>query len=84
MSVYKLATALDKVQTKIFELERTMNTEREEITVEFEYIANTIENMHKEEIDKVLRTQKYKMEVEFEKKVYLIENMNKEELDALR
>jgi hypothetical protein len=85
MSVYEIGcTALDTSQAKIVELERVLNTQRDDITTEFEKEARIAENIHKEEMEKVLQIQKDEMNAKFEKRVHTTENLHREELDALK
>jgi hypothetical protein len=37
-----------------------LNTQRDEIIVEFEKVASTVENLHKEEMEKVLQIKRIK------------------------
>jgi hypothetical protein len=39
MSVYEIVVALDTTQTKIVELERTINAQKDDITTEFEKVV---------------------------------------------
>lgn len=54
MSVYHLATALDTTQVRIVEFENTMNTQKDDIIVEFEKVEKIAENLHNEETEKAL------------------------------
>jgi hypothetical protein len=47
--------SLDTTQAIIVELENTMNTQKDDITIEFEKGVKIAENIHKEEIEKVCR-----------------------------
>jgi hypothetical protein len=56
---------LDTTQAIIFELENTMNTQKDDIIDEFEKVVKIVENLHKEEMENDLQAHKKKMEIEF-------------------
>jgi hypothetical protein len=47
--VYELVATLETKHTIITELEKTMNTQKDGITTEFEKVVRISENLHKEE-----------------------------------
>jgi hypothetical protein len=52
--VYEIAATLETSQAKVAKLYRVLNTQRDEITDEFEKEASIVENLHKEEMEMVL------------------------------
>jgi len=84
MFVYDLVVVLDKAPAGIDDLDKTMNTQRDDIIVEFEKVVKIAKNLQKQEMEKVLQQKKGDMSANFEKRAHIGTNVHKEELDSLK
>jgi predicted nucleic acid-binding Zn-ribbon protein len=81
MSVFEVTTTLSTARAKIVELEKELQTQKDNISIEFLKEVEEKEKLHKEEMEKVVQATKGELTSEFERIARATETLHTEELN---